>query len=192
MDPLSLSSLGAVGLGYAVKFLFDRASAALDRRAQRRTADAQTPADNSSAESGAGVVTGSSIASSHDASSAHETVDKDVADRDAAENEVIGALRVLEVYRTKNLALEPGDAVLLDTVQRLHAALERLEGVPVDLNAAAKAVIEVDQSADHVRGALTGADLGSSSLDTSAHIRQQVGTLHEGGSVTGFRAGGGR
>ncbi|MCP2258816.1 hypothetical protein LX15_002514 [Streptoalloteichus tenebrarius] len=116
---------------------------------------------------------------------AHKTVDKD-----AAEHEVISAMRVLEVYRAKKLALEPRDTVLLDTVQRLHAALERLEGVPVDLNAAARSLIEVEQSADHVRGALTGADLGISTLDAATRVRQQVGTVHEGGSVTGFRAGG--
>lgn len=163
MDPLSLSSLGAAGLGYAVKFLFDRASAALDRRAQRRSADASAPEDSSTAEP---------------------------EDKDAAANEVLGAMRVLEVYRDKDLALEPGDAVLLDTVQRLHAALERLEGAPVDLSALVNAQVEVDQTVDHVSGVLTGADLGTSTPNTSTHVRQQVGTVHEGGSVTGFRAGG--
>lgn len=191
MDPLSLSSLGAVGLGYAVKFLFDRASAALDRRAQRRTAGALTPADSSTAESVTDVVTDPVIGAPNHDLGAHKTMDKDGPDKDAAENEVIGAMQVLEVYRAKNLALEPGDAVLLDTVQRLHEALERLEGVPVDLNAAVRSLIEVDQSVDHVRGALTGADLGASTADTT-RVRQQVGTVHEGGSVTGFRAGGTR
>ncbi|AHH97596.1 hypothetical protein [Kutzneria albida] len=108
------------------------------------------------------------------------------------EKEVISAMRVLEVYRAKNLALEPGDAVLLDTVQRLHTALERMEGVPVDLGAAVRSLIEVDQKAEHVRGVMTGADLGVSPPSGATHVRQQVGTVHEGGEVTGFRAGGAR
>ena len=37
-------------------------------------------------------------------------------DEDAAEEEVADAVRVLEVYRAENLALERGDAMLLDTV----------------------------------------------------------------------------
>jgi hypothetical protein len=109
----------------------------------------------------------------------------------AAEQEVVATMRILDIYRVKNLALEPGDATLLDTVQRLHGALERLEGAPLDLRAAVKSLIEVEQSADHVRGVLTGADLGSSVPGaTTTRIIQRLGTVHEGGSVTGFRAGG--
>ncbi|EWM12050.1 hypothetical protein [Kutzneria sp. 744] len=182
MDPLSLSALGATGLGYTVKFLFDRASAALDRRAQRRTA-AETGSSNDSISEAATDLAAPEGA--HKPAAGVETVDKD-----AAEREVIGAMGVLEVYRAKNLALEPGDKVLLDTVQRLHAALERLEGVPVDLGAAVKSLIEVDQAADHVRGVMTGADLGAVPLDSTTSVKQRIGTVHEGGSVTGFRAGG--
>ena len=182
MDPFSLSALGAVGLGYAVKFLFDRANAALDRRAQRRAAvvSESTEASTTATVGDAAVAEG-----------AHNLeVSRDVADKDAAEKEVISAMQVLEVYRAKNLALEPGDAALLDTVQRLHAALERMEGVPVDLGAAVRALIEVDQKADHVRGVMMGADLGASPASGTTHVRQEIGTVHEGGSVTGFRAGG--
>ncbi|MEV6610967.1 hypothetical protein [Kutzneria sp. NPDC051319] len=182
MDPFSLSALGAVGLGYAVKLLFDRANAALDRRAQRRAAVGSASEDASTTA----TVGGTAVAEgSHNLAAG-----ADVADKDAAEKEVISAMRVLDVYRAKNLALEPGDAVLLDAVQRLHTALELMEGVPVDLGAAVRSLIEVDQRADHVRGVMTGADLGASPANGTTHVRQEIGTVHEGGSVTGFRAGG--
>ncbi|UUV32980.1 hypothetical protein NQK81_05875 [Amycolatopsis roodepoortensis] len=180
MDPLSLTSLGAVGLGYAVKFLFDRGNAALDRRAQRRSADASV--------STSGPVTEPTRNTVQD-SGQRDVVETDNRDKAAAEAEVAGAMRVLEVYREKQLALKPEDAVLLDTIQRLHAAIERLEGAPVDLDQAVRSLIEVNQAADHVRGTMTGADLGEPTPGTEAHIVQKIGTLHEGGSVTGFRSG---
>lgn len=152
MDPMLLS-LGSAGLGHAVKFLFDRASAALDRRAAKHTADEVEEAE------------------------------------DAPARELAGSLRTLEVYRANNLPMNPEDPLLVDAVDRVHVALERVEGNPIDVFAAVRSIIAVDQEADEVTGTMTGAQVGNPQPGTSTHIRQRIGTVGEGGSVTGYRSG---
>lgn len=80
MDPVSLSSLGAVGVGYVVKFLFDRASAALDRQAQRNAAEATLPPTASGAPHNSAKPGGTGQA----------------ADAVEAERELADAMRVLQ------------------------------------------------------------------------------------------------
>ncbi|MEV0082887.1 hypothetical protein [Saccharopolyspora sp. NPDC050642] len=192
MDPLSLSSLGAVGLGYAIKFLFDRGNAALDRRAERRAVSDTSPTSSSVGDYEAIKGTGSAV----------ERIPTDViapargvvgdARAEEAERELTSAMRVLEVYRAKGVPLDPQDQLLVDALERTHAALEQLEGAPVDLPAAVRSLIEVDQEADHVHGTMTGAEIDAPSSGTSTHVRQRFGTVHDGGNVTGYRAGGQR
>lgn len=136
---------GTVGLGHTVKFLCDRANAALDRRAQRRAAVPPESKGGATAEATTGQT-------------------------NAAENEIIAAMEILKAYLAKNFALEPDDVVLLDTVHRLHAALERFEGAPVDVDAAVRSHLKVDQSSDNVHGMMTGVEVDGSIPDaTSAH-----------------------
>ncbi len=153
MDPMLLS-LGSAGLGHAVKFLFDRASAALDRRAAKNTSD-----------------------------------EVEEAAEDTPARELTGSLKTLEVYRANNLPMNPEDPLLVDAVDRVHAALERVEGNPIDVVAAVRSIIDVDQEADEVTGTMTGAHVGKPQPGTSTHVRQRVGTVGEGGSVTGYRSG---
>ena len=152
MDPLLLS-LGSAGLGHAVKFLFDRASAALDRRAAKQAAEEVEEAD------------------------------------DAPARELAGSLKTLEVYRANNLPMNPEDSLLVDAVDRAHAALERVEGTAIDMVAAVRSIIAVDQEADKVTGTMTGAQVGETRPGTSTHVRQRIGTVDEGGTVIGYRSG---
>lgn len=173
MDPVSLSSLGAVGVGYAVKFLFDRASAVLDRRAQRNAAEAALPPTTSGTPHNSTKPGGTGQA----------------ADAVEAERELADAMRVLQVYRTHDLPVKADDEQLMNCLGRMHAALEQVEGAPIDLTAHVQAMIEVEQTADVVRGDMTGARVDALQPDTTARIRQQIGSVEHGGTVIGFQSG---
>jgi hypothetical protein len=151
-----------------MKFLFDRAGAALDRKADRATADSTSEeAPSNPPTSG-----------NHDANSR------------PAEQELRSAMQQLEQYRGPHpVPLDPQDTALLGRLERLHAALESFEGRPVDLGTAVSSLIEVDQSADHVHSKVTGADIDTPEPGSTTHIRQRFGTVGEGAEITGYRRG---
>ena len=180
MDPLSLSALGAVGLSHAFKFLFDRASATLDRRAAQRTSMTSAEGENS-------VVAGGEAAARSAGDAATAQVDPHVAAVAAAE--LAASLGTLQVYRAKKLEIDPQDSTLVQTLHRMHAALEQIEGDAIDLTSAVEASIRVDQTIDEVRGSVIGAEAGPNSSLNRAEVNQRMHTVHEGGSVIGFRAG---
>lgn len=144
MDPSSSSALSAVSLGHAFELLFDRARAVLDHRAERSaTAHAVSQAGRAPV-----AVTGVDGA---------ETSTESIGEMDAAAEaddaaEVAAALRVLEMYRVAELELNPADNLLVQTLQRVHSALERLGGCPIDLRSETESLIKVDQKADDVYG----------------------------------------
>ena len=152
-----------------MKFLFDRAGAALDRKADRATPTEPT---------------------SETLASELTTEDKERKIPQASEQELRDAMRQLEVYRGESHdSLDPQDTALIGKLEQLHAALERFEGRPVDLRTAVRSLIEVDQSADHVHSKVTGADVETPEPGSSTHVRQRFGTIGEGAEITGYRSG---
>lgn len=153
MDPFLLS-LGSAGLGHAVKFLFDRAHAALDRRAAAAQGDG------------------------NDA---------------AAEAELSASVTMLAPYRdalddtTSDTAA--GQAGLITALERVQRALERIEGAPIDVAGAVESAVRVEQQVDRVVGTVTGAEVAAPGPGSNTHVRQRIGSVDEGGSVTGYRGG---
>jgi len=172
MEPLTLSALAASALTQAVKFLYDRAGAALDRRAT-----AKQNVGNLDSEVLANPLEPLRI------NSTALTVDR-VARLERARGE-------LSAY-VQDRPISPDDQDLLATLTRVREDLEAVYGQRFTFvgEQRPRARVSVRQDEDHVDGAVTGIAASGLSGTVDVSVEQRAGVVHRDGEVTGLRLDG--
>ncbi|MFI0715425.1 hypothetical protein GTW98_03900 [Streptomyces sp. SID8375] len=170
MDPLSFPVLAGTMLTEAVKFLFDRAGAVLDRRAGR------VPVEEPE------QVTGRSAALQVRAA---ELTDARVERLSQAQ----GALRV---YLSRPNLLQGDDDDLRDLLSQLRRDLEEVYGcsLPFGDEERPRSGAEVSQHADEVSGQQVGIRAQSMTVNGRARVVQTAKTITETGEQVGLHIDG--
>ncbi|MCG7207261.1 hypothetical protein [Streptomyces arenae] len=172
MDPLAFPVLAGTLLTEAVRFLFDRASAVLDRRTGRVPVEEpeQVPGQAEPL-----LVRASTLS------------DERVA-------RLTGGQGALRVYLSRPELLQGDDVELRELLGQLRRDLEEVYGrrLPFgDETEADRPGVEVSQRADDVRGKQVGMRVGGDITDRGrAHVDQEAGTIQETGEQVGIEVQG--
>jgi hypothetical protein len=172
MDPLAFPVLAGTLLTEAVRFLFDRASAVLDRRAGR------VPVEEPEQVPG----------------QAEPLMVRAPALSDERVARLTGAHGALRVYLSRPDLLQGDDTELRELLGRLRRDLEEVYGrrLPFgDEKAADRPGVEVSQRADDLHGRQIGMRVGGDITDRGrAHVDQEAGTIQETGEQVGIEVQG--
>ncbi|MEU5646401.1 hypothetical protein AB0H26_43545 [Streptomyces milbemycinicus] len=172
MDPLAFPVLAGTLLTEAVRFLFDRASAVLDRRAGRVPVaePEQVPGQTQPLLVRAPALTDERVA------------------------RITGAHGALRVYLSRPEFLRSDDIELRELLGRLRRDLEEAYGrrLPFgDETEADRPGVEVSQRADSLHGKQVGMRVGSGITERGrARVNQEAGTIEETGEQVGIEVEG--
>ncbi|MET7360485.1 hypothetical protein ABZS76_18825 [Streptomyces sp. NPDC005562] len=171
MDALAFPTLAGTILSEAVKFLFDRASSVLDRRAGR------VPAEGPEQVAG----------------QAQPLLVRPQALTDERVSRITGAHGALRVYLSRPELLVGDDAELKEVLGRLRRDLEEVYGrrLPFgDEKEADRPGVEISQQADLLYGKQVGMRVGGITERGRAHIDQNAGTVEATGEQVGIEVEG--
>ncbi|MFG3197995.1 hypothetical protein ACGFYT_17840 [Streptomyces sp. NPDC048208] len=172
MDPLAFPVLAGTLLTEAVKFLFDRASAVLDRRAGR------VPVEEPEQVSG----------------QTQPLMVRTPALTDERVARITGAHGALRVYLSRPEFLLGDDTQLREVLGRLRRDLEEVYGrrLPFgDEKDTDRPGVEVHQRADSLRGKQVGTRVGGDITERGrVHVNQDAGTVEETGEQVGIEVEG--
>lgn len=171
MDPLAFPVLAGTVLTEAVRFLFDRASAVLDRRAGRVTVDEP---EQISGQIGPLLATTT------------ELTDERVA-------RITGAHGALRVYLSRPEFLQGEDADLRELLGRLRRDLEEVYGRRLPFGNERdedRPRVEISQRTDSLHGKQVGMRVGGITERGRARVVQDAGTIEETGEQVGIEVKG--
>ncbi|MGW3660670.1 hypothetical protein ACWD6R_35705 [Streptomyces sp. NPDC005151] len=172
MDPLAFPVLAGTVLTEAVKFLFDRASAVLDRRTGRVPIDEpeQTPGQTQPLLVRAPSLTDERVA------------------------RITGAHGALRVYLSRPEFLQGDDTELREVLGRLRRDLEEVYGRRLPFGEernADRPGVEVSQRADSLYGKQVGMRVGGDITERGrARVDQEAVTIEETGEQVGIEVEG--
>ncbi|CAL9552398.1 hypothetical protein [Streptomyces sp. enrichment culture] len=172
MDPLAFPVLAGTLLTEAVRFLFDRASAVLDRRAGRVPVEEpeQVPGQTQPLRVMAPALTDERVA------------------------RITGAHGALRVYLSRPEFLQGDDTELRNVLGRLRRDLEEVYGrrLPFgDEQEKDRPGVEVSQRADSLHGRQVGVRVGGDVTEGGrARVDQNAGTIEETGEQVGIEVEG--
>lgn len=172
MDPLAFPVLAGTLLTEAVRFLFDRAGAVLDRRAGRVPVETpeQVPGQTQPLLVMAPALTDERVA------------------------RIAGAHGALHVYLSRPEFLQGDDIHLRKLLGRLRRDLEEVYGCGLpfgDEKEADRPGVEISQSADSLHGKQVGMRVGGDITERGrARIDQEAGTIEETGEQVGIEVEG--
>ncbi|WP_225796314.1 hypothetical protein [Streptomyces aculeolatus] len=171
MDPFAFPVLAGTVLTEAVRFLFDRASAVLDRRAGRLPVE--EPEQN--------------------LGQPQPLLIRETALTDERIARITGAHGALRVYLSRPELLQGDDNDLRDVLGGLRQDLEEVYGrrLPFgDEAEAARPGVEVYQQADSLKGKQVGIRVGDTTERGRARVDQKAGTIEEAGEQVGIEVEG--
>ncbi len=172
MDPLAFPVLAGTMLTEAVRFLFDRASAVLDRRTGRASVEEpeQVPGQTEPLLVRASALTDERVA------------------------RITGAHGALRVYLSRPAFIQGDDTELRKVLGRLRRDLEEVYGrrLPFgDEKEADRPGVEVSQRADSLHGKQLGMRVGRDITERGrARVDQEAGTIEETGEQVGIEVEG--
>lgn len=157
-DTVALATMTGPMIGAAFKFLFDRASAVLDRRRANK--------DNAELDS---LKTWDGI------------------EEQASTEKLRSAMNALEVYHDNDLELRPDDVKLVGHLETVIDELQRIEGTSIDIDAVARAGVVVRVESDDVEGKVTGLEVGEITETGRADVSVHTRSVGPGGEATGLK-----
>jgi hypothetical protein len=172
MEPFTLSALAASALTQAFKFLYDRAGAALDRRAEIKKGEVVEEAEVLATPLKPLQIDSEAL-----------TVDR-LARLDQARHEMAAYLQGRPV--------SPDDHDLIKLLTQVREDLEAVYGQRFTFvgEPRSRAQVTVRQDHDEIVGTVTGIAAAGLSGSVDVEVEQQSKIVHQGGEITGLRLDG--
>lgn len=184
MDPITLTSIGAIALNEGVKFLYGQASELLKARRERRSSSQSAPPTGGAVE----IVVAE-----------NERLDQQLGRvsvnlQEIEENaDILAALtNSLTPYAQGWETLRLENRAQIEAVEQLRAILEGLYGQRITFRGEDRQPtgtrVDAEQILGTVRGAVSAVRAGTVGRGTSIHSRQQADEVAEGATLIGLDA----